>query len=175
MTRLADALEVTLPALYNHVRGAQDCLFALALSTRRELLRTLSRVAHGRTGDEAVEAVAAAWRRYALRHPGRYATTDRHPVAGFPDLERAVGQIVDLLQQVVGSYGLERSAAEHGAWSLRAALHGFVALEGEQGHPRGLQIEESFAQLVGLLCQGFRSLAETTTALPRSCAAEPPA
>ncbi len=175
MTRLAESLEVTLPALYNHVRGAQDCLHALALSARRELLRTLSRAARGRSGDDAVIAVAASWRRYALRHPGRYAATDRHPVAGLPDQEAAVGRIVALLQQVVASYGLEADTAEHGAWSLRAALHGFVALEGEQGHPRALLVEESFSQLVRLLCQGFQSLADASSAPPRSRGSELPA
>lgn len=164
MTGLADALGVTLPALYNHVRGAQDCLYAVALLARRDLLRSLGRAARGRRQDDAVAAVARAWRRYALRHPGRYAATDRHPVAGFPELESAVGRIVELLQRVVESYGLVGSKAEHAAWSLRAALHGFVALEAEHGHPRDLVVEESFAQLVGLLCQGFRSLSDRTPA-----------
>lgn len=157
MTRLAEALEVTLPALYNHVRGAQDCLHAVALTARVDLLRALRRAARDHSQDVAVEAVARAWRRYALSHPGRYAATDRHPVAGYPELEDAVRRIVELLQQVVGSYGLEPGRAEHGAWSLRAALHGFVALESEQGHPRQLLVDESFVQLVNLLCQGFRS------------------
>ena len=135
MTRLADALGVTLPALYNHVRGSQDCLYAVALTARGDLRRSLARSVRGLNHDAAVEAVAHAWRRYARRHPGRYAATDRHPVAGYPELESAVGRIVDLLQQVVATYGLETSVAEHAAWSLRAALHGFVALEAEQGHP----------------------------------------
>lgn len=157
MTRLADSLGVTLPALYNHVRNGQDCLYGVALQARVDLLRRLSAAARGRQGDQAVTAVAHAWRAFVRRHPGRYAATDRHPVAGHPELEGAVERIVDLLEAVVAGYGVPAELARPRAWSLRAALHGFVALEAEQGHPRSLLVDQSFQALLQLLCIGLRA------------------
>ncbi len=156
LTRLAESLGVTQPALYNHVRSAGDCLYALALLARQQLLAELRAAAIGRAEDDAVCAVAEAWRTYVRKHPGLYAATDRHPLAGHPELEAAVQDIVMLLCRVVKGYGLSDDDAEHAAWSLRAALHGFVVLEAEQGHPAALPLNETFSRLVLLLCSGLR-------------------
>ncbi len=155
LTRLAESLGVTQPALYNHVRSAADCLYALALLARQQLLAQLRDAAVGRACDDAVQAVADAWRSYVHQHPGLYAATDRHPLAGYPELEAAVRDIVMLLCRVVKGYGLSDEDAEHAAWSLRAALHGFVVLEAEQGHPAALPLSETFSRLVLLLCSGL--------------------
>jgi AcrR family transcriptional regulator len=155
LTRLAESLGVTQPALYNHVRSAADCLYALALLARQQLLAELRDAAVARSGEEAVRAVADAWRSYVHKHPGLYAATDRHPLAGYPELEAAVHGIVMLLCRVVKGYGVSDEDAEHAAWSLRAALHGFVVLEAQQGHPAALPLNETFSRLVRLLCSGL--------------------
>lgn len=159
LTRVAEVLGVSQPALYNHVGGADDLLRRLALLARQLLLHRLQVAAVGRAGDDAVAAVAGAWRAFVREHPGLYAATDRHPLAGYEDLEAAVDDIVGLLRQVVSGYGLGPDLAEHGAWSVRSAVHGFVVLETEQGHPGRLDLDESFDLLVRLVCSGLRGLA----------------
>jgi AcrR family transcriptional regulator len=159
LSRIAAELSVSQPAMYNHIGGYEDLLRRLALRARQVLVHRLRNSAVGRAGDDAVCAVADAWRTFAREHPGLYAATDRHPLAGYADLEQAVTEIVGVLCQVVGAYGLTPAEAEHGAWSLRSALHGFVVLEAEYGNPAPLDLDESFARLVKLLCGGLRQMA----------------
>jgi AcrR family transcriptional regulator len=159
LTRVADALGVTQPALYNHVDGADDLLRRLALLARRMLAQRLRDAAVGRACDDAVAAVAHAWRSFVQDHPGLYAATDRHPLSGFHDLEDAVADIVVVLERVVAGYGVAPEDAEYGAWSVRSALHGFAVLEAEHGHPALLDLDEAFTRLVRLLCAGLREIA----------------
>jgi AcrR family transcriptional regulator len=159
LSRVAADLGVTQPAMYNHVRGADDVLRRLALLARRLLVQRLRDAAVGRACDDAVIAMANAWRSFVREHPGLYAATDRHPLAGYEDLEAAVADILSVLQQVVAGYGLTPDDVEHGALSLRSALHGFVVLEAEEGHPGTVDLDESFSRLVRLVCAGLREMA----------------
>lgn len=159
LSRVAAELEVSQPAMYKHVDGVEDLLRRLALLARRQLAERLRDSAVGRSGDEAVEAVALAWRSFVKEHPGLYAATDRHPLAGYPDLEAAVADIIAILTRIVAGYGLGDDDAEHGAWSLRSAIHGFVVLEAERGHPGPLDLDESYTRLIRLMCGGLRDMA----------------
>lgn len=159
LSKVAAELGVSQPAMYKHVSGVEDLLRRLALLARQMLARRLGEAAVGRSQDQAVEAAAAAWRAFVKEHPGIYAATDRHPLAGYPDLEQAVADIISILTRIVAGFGLTDEEAEHGAWSLRSALHGFVVLEVERGHPGPLDLDESFARMVRLICGGLRDMA----------------
>ena len=52
-------------------------------------------------------------------------------------------------------YGLNGEDAIHGARIVRAALHGFVALEANEGFGIPLDLDESFARLVSTLDRGL--------------------
>lgn len=168
LSRVAADLGVSQPAMYRHVQSADDLLRRLALRARRMLLERLREATVGRARDEAVVALADAWRGFVQEHRGLYAATDRHPLAGYEDLEAAVADIITVLQQVVSGYGLSTEDAEHGAWSLRSALHGFVVLEAERGHPGPLDLDESFSRLVRLVCGGLRDMATRSPTAGRS-------
>lgn len=164
LTRVAAELGVTQPALYKHVRDASDLMRQVALTARRQLLDRLRDAAMGRTRDDALREVAAAWRSFVREHPGLYAATDRHPLAGYGDLERATADIVRVVARVVASYGLGPPEVDHAAWSVRSALHGFVSLEAEEGHPASMDLDESFQAMVGLLITGLRAMARPSGA-----------
>lgn len=166
LSRVAAALGVSQPAMYNHVHGLSDLLRRLALLARQMLLERLRDATVGRARDDAVVSLADAWRSFAHEHPGLYAATDRHPLSGYEDLEAAVAAIISVLRHVVAGYGLGPVDAEHGAWSLRSALHGFVVLESEQGHPDRLDLDESFSRLVHLICGGLREMRHPASGLP---------
>lgn len=155
LARVAQRLGVTQPALYRHVAGIDELLRRLALVARTELLAELTDAALGRAGDDAIRAVATAWRRFATAHPHLYAVTDRSRLAGDPANEAAVAAIVHVLTRAVGGYGLADDAATELAWSLRSALHGFVTLEADGGFPSTIDIDTTFDRFVGLLLAGI--------------------
>jgi len=56
---------------------------------------------------------------------------------------------------VLRGYGLEGDDAVHAARTVRAALHGFAALETGGGFGIPLDLDATFARLVGVLDRGL--------------------
>ncbi|MEH0935914.1 TetR/AcrR family transcriptional regulator [Micromonospora psammae] len=160
LAALAGRLGVALPSLYKHVRGADALTQRLAALATAELATELITAAAGRAGGDALRAVAAAYRDYARRHPGRYPATQRVPDPADPEHvaagDRAVGAIYAILQ----GYGLTGDAAVDAARALRSALHGFLTLEAAGGFGLPRDVDRSFDQLVSALDIAFRSWPE---------------
>lgn len=150
-TRIADELGVTQPALYRHVEGMEEVWRGLGLQIRSRLVDALNEAAAGRSGADAVVAVANAWRRFANEHRSFYAATDRHPCAGDPELEAAVEEVVAVLARTVRGYRLDDTSSIDAARMLRSFLHGFVHLEHGDGHPSPYDTDASFERIVRLL------------------------
>lgn len=156
LVAVAHELGVTQPALYRHVAGVDDLVRRIALLARHELLAALRNAAVGRSGVDAVSAVAAAWRDYVIQHPGRYAATDRSQLHGDEENEAVVNEIVATLAQVVAGFGVTGDQTRLGAWALRSALHGFATLEVERGNPQDIDLDAAFDHLVQLFGTGFQ-------------------
>ena len=153
LARLAGDLGVRPPSLYAHVGGLPDLRRRLAARGARELGAALRAAATGRARGDALEAVAGAYRAYALAHPGTYAAAQRAS-----DLEAgAADDALEVVVAVLRGYGLEGDDAIHGARIVRAALHGFVALETGEGFGIPLDLDETFARLVDVLDKGLKS------------------
>jgi AcrR family transcriptional regulator len=157
LAMIAQRLGVALPSLYKHVRGLDALRQKLSALATAELATELSAAAAGRAQLDALAAIADAYRGYARRHPGRYATTQRAPDPEEPEHmvagERAVGTILAVLQ----GYGLEGADAIDATRALRSALHGFINLEAAGGFGLPQDVDRSFDQLVAALNVAFRS------------------
>jgi hypothetical protein len=87
-------------------------------------------VGAGRTRDDAVIAMASAYRSYAHHHPGRYSAFTRMPLGGDdPEFTSASHAAAAPVISVLSSYGLDGEDAFYAALEFWAALHGFVLLE----------------------------------------------
>jgi len=132
------------PSLYNHVKGLGDLRAAVALSGIVALGDRMTRAAVGRAGDEALFAIGRAYREFARDFPGRYMASIRWMVPGNPQHDAQVGRAVEVVTQVLASYGLHGHAALHATRVLRSGLHGFVSLEGMGGFALELDQDASF-------------------------------
>lgn len=155
--RVAAELGVRTPSLYNHVGGLDDLRRLLTVRALEDLGAALRGAAVGRSGADALRALAAAQRSFARDHPGLYATTV--PSTEVDDEQvRAAGQrVVDVVLACLAPYGLEGDEAIHAARSLRAAVHGFLALELAGGFGLAVDRGTSFAWLVDRLVDGLSS------------------
>lgn len=160
LTGIARDLGITQPGLYRHVDGYDDLLRTLSLRGRIVIADALSEAAVGQAGDDAVRAMAHAWRRTAREHPGVYAATDRYPCAGDDELEEAVELIVSTMARALDGYGISDAEGVHVARGLRSAFHGFVHLELGDGHPLPHDLDDTFDHLIDLLCAGIGRLAD---------------
>lgn len=151
MAALAKRLGVKSPSLYNHVGGLDELLRALRLRALGELEARLAAAAVGRSGAEALHAVAHAYRGYMKEAPGLYLLTLESTVGGDQELRAAGDRVVQVLTAALRGYDLVGPEAVHAIRFLRSALHGFVVLEGGGGFALDVPTEESFGRLVAML------------------------
>ena len=76
---VAAQLGVRTPSLYNHVAGLTGLQRELTLLGLHELSRRLGRAVMGKSKDEAIRALAWAYRDFVKEHPGLYTATVRAP------------------------------------------------------------------------------------------------
>lgn len=127
---LAAQLGTKGPSLYNHVDSLEDLRRSVRMRAIDDILQMLSTVAAGRTRDDAVLAMASAYRSYAHHHPGRYSAFTRMPLGGDDaDFTSASHAAAAPVIDVLASYGLDGEDAFYAALEFWAALHGFVLLE----------------------------------------------
>jgi AcrR family transcriptional regulator len=152
--RLAGELGVRPPSLYNHVEGLDGVLRGIALRGVVEFGDVLAAAAVGRSGADALRAMADAMRRFARTHPGRYAAAQR----AYPDdaeIAAAGGRVIDVFVAVLRGWDLEGDEAIHAVRVVRSALHGFVALELNGGFGMPLDLDETYDRLVDVLARGL--------------------
>jgi AcrR family transcriptional regulator len=155
LARLAKKLRVRPPSLYNHVGGLEGVRRELKILALRDLNAALSRATIGKSRDDAVRALAAAYRNFVKRHPGTYAATMVAAPKNDPALDTAASEVVETCMAVVSGYGLDRRAGLHAIRAVRAAVHGFAELEIGGGFGIPLDVDKSFDWLVSALLRGL--------------------
>jgi len=153
---VADHFGVKPPSLYNHVASVDALVRELHLHALDRLTRAILTAAHERTPEDAVRASAHAWRRFAAKHPGLYATTLRSPAKRDRRARDASARLLEAVFALLGGFGLTADAAVHAARALRAAIHGFVLLEEGGGFGLPVDAERSFEWMVNLLVDAMK-------------------
>jgi AcrR family transcriptional regulator len=155
LAALATRLGVRQPSLYKHIAGMDALQRSIAIRAKNELASVLGRAAIGRARGAALSAMAHAYRKWALQHPGRYASAQRAPVSGDVDDETASANVVRVAYDVMAGFELRDDDAVDAIRACRAALHGFVALETGGGFGLPISIDRSFDRLVAGLEAAF--------------------
>jgi AcrR family transcriptional regulator len=155
ISRLAEVLGVRGPSLYNHVHGLEELRRELALRGLRELTTRITRAAVGLSREEAIHAIAAAYRQFAREHAGLYVASLQVPQVEDGELLRAGEAVVEVVLAVLATYGLRGNDALHAVRGLRAVVHGFVSLEARGGFGLSLDLDESFTRLVDAFIMGL--------------------
>jgi AcrR family transcriptional regulator len=152
---LATQLGTKGPSLYNHVQSLEDLRRTVRMRVVGDIIDMLNTVGQGRTRDDAVTAMASAYRSYAHHHPGRYSAFTRMPLGGddpeFTDATRAAAAPVI---SVLASYGLDGDNAFYAALEFWSAMHGFVLLE-MTGAMNGIDTDAVFVDMVMRLATGM--------------------
>lgn len=156
LAEIAARLGVRTPSLYNHIGGQEELRREVALFGVRELGDRIGRAAIGKSGDDAVRAIGAAYRAFAKERPGLYLATLRAPDPGNEALEAASEEILTVLRLVLEPYGLSGTDTVHAIRGLRSVLHGFVSLELAGGFGLPVDLEESFRRLLDVFISGLR-------------------
>jgi AcrR family transcriptional regulator len=151
LAAVADRLGVRVPSLYNHIGSLHSLQRDVALQGSRDLARALTQAVIGRSRDEAVFALAAAYRAYVAAHCGVYELLVRTVWANHepdPPLDAVSAELLGIALAVLAGYGLDGEEALHAVRSLRSVLHGFASLEALGNFGLPLSVDESFNHLL---------------------------
>ena len=156
---VADDLGVRAPSLYAHVHGLADLRARIGARAARELTVVLSAAAAGRSGRDALRAVADAYRGFAAEHPGAYTAMQRSPEDTRGEAAAAAAALLEVFVAMLRGYGLQAEEGIHAVRIVRSALHGFVSLERDGGFRMAISLAESYDRLIAMLDRGLASIA----------------
>jgi AcrR family transcriptional regulator len=148
LSTLAERLGVRVPSLYKHVDGLAGMHRDVTVAAKTSFSNEMGRAAVGKSREDAIAAIATVYRRWALEHPGQYPLTMRAADPTDPRDVEISAIFVRTIFDVLAGYNLRDTDAVHATRFLRAALHGFVALETGGGYEMPVDRERSFQLLV---------------------------
>ncbi len=151
VSALADRLGVRAPSLYAHVAGLADLRRRLGARGARDLTAAVLASTSGFARADALRALAATYRDFALAHPGTYTAMQRAPEEESGEPAAAARELVDAIVGALSGYGLAGDDAIHAVRLVRATLHGFVSLEQLGGFRMPISLDETYDRLVAML------------------------
>ncbi|HEY3425346.1 MAG TPA: WHG domain-containing protein [Negativicutes bacterium] len=159
LTAIAEVLGIRKPSLYNHVKGLPDLRRGLAIFGSNQLKARLTGAAVGKAKQDAIRAIAAAYRTFAHERPGLYQAIVASG-AYWEDQKGKVAtkELMEVLYMVIRPYNLHDSDLIHAVRGLRSVMHGFVALEASGWFNQPVSRDESYAQLVDTFIRGIEVL-----------------
>lgn len=150
LSSVAARLGVGPSALYTHVDGLAGLHHAAGVEATRRLTVEVRDAAVGRAGDDALRAVATAYRSYAKRHPGRF-TAALRVVAVDDAMDHANAELDAVFVLISDASGVAGARSSRVARNVRRAIHGFVVVEhatGADDHD-----DDDYVELVDALCE----------------------
>ncbi|MDF2846663.1 MAG: TetR/AcrR family transcriptional regulator [Oerskovia sp.] len=165
LAKVAAAAGVATPSLYKHVGSLADLRRSVALVAVNDLTRATAAATIGRSGPDALSALARAVRDFAREHPGRYAAIQLSPDLGAADddpLSLAGAETIAVIVAVLRGFDLPEARTIDAIRAVRSAVHGFVSLELLGGFGLPDDVDHSFEVLVRLLVAGIEDLADVS-------------
>lgn len=129
MNELARSLKIKPASLYTHVESMASLLTDIGLVAVRKMVSNEKEAISGKQKDEALFALASAYRKYAKEHFELYLIVMNIPKENNPVLERAAEEITEPIMEVLAGYGITEEEQIHYQRLLRSVMHGFVAHE----------------------------------------------
>ena len=128
LSELARDLGVQTASLYSHVRDRSALLAGVHELALDELADLIGAAIAGRSGRDALVALAGANRDYARRSPGRWTALQR-PAAASTVGSAAAARVVALNWAVLRGYAVADDELVHATRLLGATVNGFITLE----------------------------------------------
>lgn len=124
------------PSLYSHLRGTDDLTAAVTELALTEIADRSDQALAGRSGRDALLALAAVYRDYAREHPGRFEAANTFDVTPSDGLAAAAARVSEQTAAVLRGYTIPEDEKVHAVRLIASVLRGFIQLEagGAFGH-----------------------------------------
>lgn len=132
VSALARRFDVRVASLYSHVRNSRDLRTRITLLALEEMADRAADALAGRSGKDALVALANVYRDYARAHPGRYAAAqlrlDPETAAASAGVRHA-----RMTRALLRGYDLDEPDQTHAVRLLGSTFHGYVTTESGGG------------------------------------------
>ncbi|MEM6930340.1 MAG: TetR-like C-terminal domain-containing protein [Myxococcota bacterium] len=156
VSKVAGALGIKPPSLYNHIGSGSALARAVVLEANRGLVESLKAAVRGvhDPGDQ-LSALAEATRAWALANGGLYTLMARvEPDNDHPDNIPVYRDLLDLFARPLGQLGVGDDDIIHAIRGVRASIHGFVLLESTGQFQLEVDRQRSYRWLVDTVIAG---------------------
>lgn len=130
-TNLARRLGVSQPALYAHVANLAAVQRAVGLYGMRQMSEELRASVMGKSGEQALRALAETYRDYVHKYPERFVLQVTAPPS--PEYRAEGERAAEAVRAVLRSFGLDEEEVRLAHKFFRASVHGYASLELQAG------------------------------------------
>lgn len=131
MHEFASKLGIKAASLYNHVASFDDLLTKVGVYSADILSETLNNSIAGLTGEDAINALFASYRDFAVGHKGLYKVMMGMQPNKSGHTNYVDKKIIGPISSVLASYNLDKTDRINFQRMIRVTLHGLVSFEYE--------------------------------------------
>jgi AcrR family transcriptional regulator len=156
LSRVAETVDRHVSSLYTHVDGLDDLRREVALLAIDELAEEVWRAALGRSGGDALAAIATVERDYSRHHRGRIAAINAFTGSRDAEFRARGARLAEPIRATLAGFGLDadRIAVAHHVFS--AAVLGLVQTEVHTSAGQA-EADEALRQTVALFVAALES------------------
>ena len=128
LSAVARHFDVKAASLYSHLKSSVELKTGIALLALDEMADQAADAVAGRSGHDALVALANVYRDYARAHPGRYAAS-RTPLDPHVAAASAGRRHSQMMRAALRGYNLDDLDQIHAVRLLGSVFHGYASLE----------------------------------------------
>lgn len=133
----------------------------LAVAGYNGLRQHIENAVRGKSGPDALRAMAFAMRSYALGSPGLAAASFRSANQDSPEWQEARKGLAQTMFSVFAEVGIEGERARHAVRILRSLVRGFILNEMASSNSEPHEYQHSYVLAVNMFIHGLPALDET--------------
>lgn len=156
--KIAADLVTEMEAFFGKVDTIPQMKQALAIAGYQGLRRQIEKAIEGKTGADAVRAMALAMRSFALGSPGLAVASFRDPEVDNPEYQKAAGELAQTVLRVFSDVGITDESAKHAIRILKSLVRGFVLGEMSAPVARPMEYQKSYVFAVEMFVSGLDAL-----------------
>lgn len=154
MSKVAEAVDRHVSSLYSHVDDLDSLRREIALLAVTEIGDVVWEASVGRSGADALTAIAEAERDFARLHPGRMAALRAHLGVDDSEFQKQALRVAQPIRTVLASFGLDEQQVAIAHRVFSATVRGLI----EPGTPLGTSADDTALQAtVTLFVTALRS------------------
>ena len=154
---IARRLSISQPTLYSHIVSLDQIRELVAIRGVGELSERVREAVKGREGDDALRAMAQAYRKFVRAAPALYMLQMKMPPT--PAFAAAGERAKQAVRDVLRARGLSEDQVLYVHSVVRATIHGFVDLEVKNALGDIDDVDKSFDTYLQILAMGVKALA----------------